>query len=308
MRGTIRLLFFVASMVLWGADPAYEHAIAVSSDADRPGLLCKFALVVRDSGDLLRAEQLTNQALDQLKRDGDMETANAAACLTLSGALAMRARPEQAQQDLEKALAIRERLLGPQSLQLADTLNTLGMVHRLQERYVDAERYYRRALAIQRAHPPTPELGITLNNLGQLAAARGRSKEALELFHQAVETWEGLPGPPNPGMATALNQAGVLAYKNKQYAEATALLEKAGSAEALLNLGAAHLKEKRFHESAQAYQRAIELLTKQWGPGDARLATPLDHLAFVLRKDEQYADAAEVELQATRIRVATALR
>jgi tetratricopeptide (TPR) repeat protein len=220
----------------------------------------------------------------------------------------MQARPAQAQQDLEKALAIRELLEGPQSLQLADTLNSLGMAHRLQQRYGEAERYYRRALAIQRAHPPTAELGITLNNLGQLAAARGRSKQALELFHQAVETWEGLPGPPNPGMATALNQAGVLAYKNKQYAEATALLEKAGSAEALLNLGAAHLKEKRFHESAQAYQRAVELLTRQWGPGDERLAAPLDHLAFVLRKDEQFADAAEVELQATRIRVATALR
>ena len=264
-------------------------------------------MLARSAGDEPRATQLVHQALDMFRRGNALETAQAATCLTLSGALALHDRPADARRDLERALATREHLLGPESAEVADTLNALGLVDRLQGRLKEAERSYRRALAIQRMQEPTAALGTTLHNLAQLAVQRGRSKEALGLFREAIEIWERLD-PQHPGLATALNQAGFLAKKDKRYGEAIALLERAGTPEAFLNLGAVHLKQTHLDESVRAYRKAVELLTEQWGPDDTRLAKPLDQLAFVLREAEEYADAAEAELRATRIRTVNALR
>jgi len=290
------------------AAPLYENAVALTDEDHRPGFLCKAALLARDTNDLPRAEHLVGQALDTLRRRTARDTEQAAACLTVSGGLAMQLRPAEARRDLEQALKIREHVFGARSPQVADTLVTLGLAHRLQGRYKEAEQSYRRALAIQRAQAPTLELGITLHNLAQLLAKKGGTKEALEFFHEAIQTWERLASPDYPGLAIARGQAGVVAYRARRYDEAAALLERADTAEALLNLGAVYLKQKQLDKSARAYQRAVGLLEKRWGAEDERLAKPLDELAAILRQAEEYGEAAEVELRATRIRTVNALR
>jgi len=74
--------------------------------------------------------------------------------------------------------------------QLGLALNDLGFLHESQERFKEAEVYYRRALAAhQKAHGPKhPEVGITLNNLGSVVGAQGRLAEAEPLLRQALAT------------------------------------------------------------------------------------------------------------------------
>lgn len=78
------------------------------------------------------------------------------------------------------------------SEQLGLALNDLGFLHESQERFKEAEVYYRRALAAhQKAHGPKhPEVGIALNNMGSVVGAQGRLAEAEPILRQALNTLE----------------------------------------------------------------------------------------------------------------------
>src|SRR2546421_689338 len=81
---------------------------------------------------------------------------------------------------LRRALAAREKALGPDHSELPPTLGNLGLLCRLQGRFEEAERLYRRSLAIRQKSlgPRHPHVAISLNNLAELQQLRGESKEA----------------------------------------------------------------------------------------------------------------------------------
>jgi tetratricopeptide (TPR) repeat protein len=86
-----------------------------------------------------------------------------------------------------RALSIKEKLLGPQHPDVAMTLNNLAVLYKTQQRYDEAENFYRRALSIfERALDPTHQKVITaLMNLARLLQKVGRSREALDLEARA---------------------------------------------------------------------------------------------------------------------------
>lgn len=96
---------------------------------------------------------------------------------------------DAARQHYERAVELFARS-GSEQLGLA--LNDLGFLHESQERFKEAEVYYRRALAAhQKAHGPKhPEVGIALNNLGSVVGAQGRLAEAEPILRQALTTLE----------------------------------------------------------------------------------------------------------------------
>ena len=71
-----------------------------------------------------------------------------------------------------EALAIKERVLGPDLPEIANTLNNLGTVLRRRGDYADAEVAYRRALALYEnvVAPDHPNLAATRRNLDRLLA------------------------------------------------------------------------------------------------------------------------------------------
>ena len=76
----------------------------------------------------------------------------------------------------------------------------------------------------------------------------------------------------------------------------------------LVNLGAVYRLQKRPAESAQAFEKGVAILIHNWGPDDARLAGWLEQYALVQRAREEYAAAAKLDMEATRIRVLHTLR
>ena len=333
-------------------------------DPDLPGLVCRMAMFAQTAVDLPGAEKLARHALDLFARSKSLESTSGAACLTTSaGLMESEGQEQQAQQYLEQALAIRQRLLGPNHFLVADSLVRLGLANSRLDHLPEAEQMQIRAIQILRLQQPSQELAAAMNNLGSVMSAQKRWKEAEAQIREAISIWERLSGPDDPGVAAGLlnlgvlleertqydeagrvlararridenalpqnhprigmelNAAGVLAIARKNYQEAEELLirsaailessqspQRAETGQVLLNLAEAYRLQKKTDQARDTYRRGLAAVTSVWGPDDARLPDWMDKLAAVLRTQEDYAGAEELETRATRIRYRKTIR
>jgi tetratricopeptide (TPR) repeat protein len=86
-------------------------------------------------------------------------------------------RYAEAEQLLKRAAAIREKTLGPDDPDLAESLNYLAAVYQAQGRYAKAEPLYKRALAINEKAlgPDHSDVATILNNLARRPSRSWRS-------------------------------------------------------------------------------------------------------------------------------------
>src|SRR5207248_1859601 len=93
-------------------------------------------------------------------------------------ATAYRAQGKYAQAETRhrQALALAERTLGRNALDLSILLNNLAVLYKFMGRFAEAARLYRRALVIteKALGPDHPEMATIYHNLGGLEHARGR--------------------------------------------------------------------------------------------------------------------------------------
>lgn len=133
---------------------------------------------------------------------------------------------EPARQHYERAV---ELFAQAGSDQLGLALNDLGFLHESQQRFKEAEVYYRRALAAhQKAHGPKhPEVGIALNNLGSVVGAQGRLAEAEPLLRQALTILEQTVGSVHERTAACAANLGDLLSALNRAAAAKPLYNRA---------------------------------------------------------------------------------
>ena len=113
----------------------------------------------------------------------------------------------EAEVPYRKALEIRERLLGKNHPDTANSLNNLAELYRSQGRYGEAEPLYVRSLHIKETQlgADHPDTALGLNNLAGLYKSQGRYSEAEPLYVQAVTIlWQRL-GEDHPNTKTGLN-------------------------------------------------------------------------------------------------------
>jgi tetratricopeptide (TPR) repeat protein len=91
-----------------------------------------------------------------------------------------RAEHTEAQPLYQRALAIREKVLGPEHPYVATSLNNLAELYRAQGRYAEAQPLYQRALAIREKvlGPEHPDVATCLENYAFLLRNMGRTEEA----------------------------------------------------------------------------------------------------------------------------------
>lgn len=141
-----------------------------------------------------------------------------------------------ARQYFERALAIREKVLGAEHPDTAPSLNNLGALLDSQGDLVGARPYFERALAINEEvlgeeHSHTAK---SLNNLGGLLASQGDQAGAWESHERALAIREKFLGPAHPDTARSLywrgfllKRQGDLAGARLHYERALAIWEKA---------------------------------------------------------------------------------
>jgi tetratricopeptide (TPR) repeat protein/CHAT domain-containing protein len=265
------------------------------------------ALIANSRGTEPATLELARQAVElRLDVDDAGTLATTDALLNLGTVLKECGKFAEAEEVLERALAIRDRSLGPDHLEIARVLNELGFVaNRARDADLAGQRY-RRALAMleRTVGSEHPECAVSLTGLFAADYLRRQFGEAEGYQLRSVELRRRALGPDHPLTAESLRGLGVLwrAMGRDDQAEST-LRQAADSFER--SLGPAHrqtglalnslallLRDRGGLSEARAlFERALEAFDSSLDPLDPWIAGVLNNLASVYRELGDFAEA-----------------
>jgi len=227
-----------------------------------------------------------------------------------------RARFNEAEPLMRRALEVDEQCLGKYHPNIAIHLNNLGLLLKVTNRLAEAERLCRRALEIDEKcfGNDHPKVATYLNNLGLLLKETNRLAEAEQLCRRALEIDERCCGNDHPKVATHLNNLGLLLKETNRLAEAEQLCRRAleidekyfGNdhpkvATHLNNLGLLLKETDRLTEAEQLCRRALEIDEKYFGNDHPKVATHLNNLGLLLEETNRLAEAERLYRRALEI-------
>ncbi len=223
---------------------------------------------------------------------------------------------EQAERLSQQVLAIRERMLQQEHLEMAQSLHALAEVYRQRGTYMEAEPLYQRALSIweQQLGPEHPQVAYPLNGLANLYYSQGRYAEVEPLYQRALSIWEQQLGPEHPQVAYPLYGLANLHREQGQYREAEPLYRRAlhireqqlgpdhpQVAYPLYGLAILYREQGQYREAEPLYWRALRIWEQQLGPDHPQVAYSLHGLANLYREQGQYSEAEPLYRKALRI-------
>jgi len=276
----------------------------------------------RDPASWPRARRLDTLALALVGGDTELPKGSELAAASLLGGLgsyraAALAAFAEAQNLSARALAIREKALGPDHPDTALSLNSLGYLLRAQGDLAGARLYFERALAIREKArgPDHPDTALSLSNLGYLLKAQGDLAGARPYYERALAIREKALGPDHPDTANSLNNLGALldsqgdlAGARPYYERALAIREKAlgpdhpDTANSLNNLGYLLQAQGDLAGTRPYFERALAIREKALGPDHPETASSLDNLGALLQAQGDLAGARPYYERALAIR------
>ncbi len=207
---------------------------------------------------------------------------------------------------LERSLAIREKVFGKEHPDVAESLNNLAELHRVQGNYDQAKPLYERALAIfEKVHGQEhPSIATSLNNLALLHKAQGNYEKAKPLYERSLAIREKVFGKEHPDIAESLNNLAELHRVQGNYDQAKplherslAILEKVHGQEhpfvatSLNNLAGLHYSQGNYEQAKPLYERALAIDEKVYGKEHPDVARDLNNLAGLHYSQGNYEQA-----------------
>ena len=238
----------------------------------------------QQSAELVEAERLNQQVL-QLYKEGKYAQAIPLA---------------------ERALAIREKVLGKEHLEVASSLSNLAILYKQQWRYEKAEPLLKRSLAIDekilgKEHRYT---AISLNNLAQLYHDMGNYEKAEPLYKKSLAIFEKVLGLQHPEVAKYLSHLAILYRKQGSYQKAEslykrslAIMQKAygkyhpSVAIMLDNLAVMYSEQGSYEKGEQLSKRSLAIFEKVYGKYHPDVAINLMNLAALYQSQGSYEKA-----------------
>jgi len=134
-----------------------------------------------------------------------------------------------------RALANREKALGPDNPDVAQSLNNLASLYGRQGQYAAAEPLYQQALEIKEKAlgKDHPLMATSLNNLARLHDTQGQYVAAEPLYTRSLAIWEKALGKDHPDVAQSLNNLAALCRKIGRIKDADPLEERAKAIRAI---------------------------------------------------------------------------
>ena len=163
-----------------------------------------------------------------------------------------------------RALAIRERSLGPSHPDLGQSLNNLATLYEKQGRHHDSEPLFKRALAIyeKAGGPEHPAVATLAEQSRPGRKVQGRYAEAEPLIRRSLAIREKVLGPDHPDVARSLN-----------------------------NLADLYERRGRLTDAEPLYRRALSIRERAVGADHPDTAISTNNLAFLYRAEGRAADA-----------------
>jgi tetratricopeptide (TPR) repeat protein/transcriptional regulator with XRE-family HTH domain len=220
----------------------------------------------------------------------------------------------------ERALAIRERVLGPDHPDTAEGLNSLGGLFWGQGELAGARPLYERALNIREMvlGPDHPDTATSLHDLAVLLWGQGKLAAARPLYERALDIRERVLGANHPDTAMSLHSLGVLFGAQGEVAAARTVYERAltiwervlgpdhpHTALSLYTLGVLLRDQGELDAARPLLERALATRERVLGPEQRDTAFSLNGLARLLHAQGDL-DAARASFEralATRERV-----
>jgi tetratricopeptide (TPR) repeat protein len=227
-----------------------------------------------------------------------------------------RARFDEAEPLIRRALASDEQALGNEHPNVATHLNNLAQLLKATNRLVEAEPLMRRALVIdeQSFGKDHPDVAIDLNNLALLLQATNRLDEAEPLMRRAMEIDRQSFGKDHPKVATRLNNLALLLQATNRLDEAEPMMRRAlvideqsfdkdhpKVAICLNNLAELLRVTNRLTEAEPMYRRALEIDKHSFGKDHPKVATRLNNLALLLKATNRLDEAKPLMRRALEI-------
>jgi eukaryotic-like serine/threonine-protein kinase len=317
---------------LYGAAAALlEESVAVAEQAhvgDRRTLAQGLELlgdVYRLQGRYPDAERVLLQARDLLRADGAVETAAYARTVRGLGNVYtyLPGRLHEAEPLLLQALAIQQRVLGPEHRDLGATYSNLGMAFYALDSLTAAEAALQRAMAVRERElgSDDPALATTVSNLGAVYYRQGRYADAETKYRRAAGLMETALGPLHPYVGMVLHNIGEVQWAQGRYGDAEPLLQRsiaikersmgadhASVAVTLRGLADVYRDLQRYAEAEPLYRRAIRI--NEAGADDRRdeLLKCYTHFARMLKAAGRPAEGEEYERRAAVLAADTAAR
>jgi CHAT domain-containing protein/Tfp pilus assembly protein PilF len=222
--------------------------------------------------------------------------------------LARAGKYDEARPTGERALEIRERVLGLEHQDVAVSLNNLANIYFAKGDYARAEPLYKRAQAIREKilGPEHPDIGYSLNNLASIYQRIGDYDKAEPLYLRALAIGEKALGPEHSDVARYLTNLGLLYRVRGNYAKAEPFFQRAltieekvlgqehpNIAHTLTNLATLYSVRGEYARAEPLYKRALAIKEKVLGEDHPGIAASLIALANLFCRKGDYARAEQ---------------
>lgn len=241
----------------------------------------QYALLLKQQGRYPESEKMARDAM-KVSREwlGTEDYATIRAMRYTADALAFQGKYDEAEKFYQEVLRKVEGSLGPESLEMADSLNEYALfLSKLGKSEAETRQSYERARAIleSRLGPTHPDVGSILANIASFLSEHSKFEEAEAVFQRSLRIGELAYGPEHPNVATRLNNYASLLYRQQKYDRAEPY-----------------------------YRQTLAIRRKTLGPKHPQTAVALNNLANALRRAGKKLDEAEAcYKEALEIRVAT---
>lgn len=180
-------------------------------------------------GNDAKARASYSRAIELLTAQAGELPAECATAQNNLGLLNRSLAPAEAEKLIRSAMATRERLVGEDHPDYANSLTSLAMLLQSQSTPSDAELLLRKALEIRGRSlgENHPDYASTVNALASLYRARGDYVRAEPEARRAVEICQRVLGSKHPYYASALNNLGLVYLAEASFADAEAAFGKA---------------------------------------------------------------------------------
>ncbi len=231
---------------------------------------------------------------------------DAAKSLREAGNLSRAGKYDEAILLAERALSIREKLLGIEDPLTVQSLDTLAGIYRDKGDYVKAESLYLRSLAINEKVQGMDHLSTanSLDNLASLYEAKDDYAKAEPLRVRALAIDEKIYGAEHPSTAISLNNLGSLYNVKGDYGKAEPLLVRAlairekalgkehpATANSLDRMGILYEAKGDYAKAELLRVRALAIYEKTYGTEHPSTAVSLLNLGALYCRESDYAKA-----------------
>jgi len=212
----------------------------------------------------------------------------------------------EAQTQIERALALRYRVLGGQHRDTLTSMHKLGLVHWYQGEYALAEPLLARVLEVRRGvlGQDNPDTASVMNDLALVKLYRGDYVPAEPLFTKSLEIRRRSLGPESPDTLSTTNDLAALYVHQGKYAEAEPLLTKVLEARRRIlgpehpntllsanNLAVVLWDEGKYTEAEPLLAMVMEAKRRVLGPEHPETLSTMNNLAALYRDEGKYAFA-----------------